>query len=85
MWRAGQIVTIGGIVFRVMRHKGAYYACDRCYFDLNRIGCALHVQSPHIGRCFNLIPKDCYFKRLSPLPMGYLKCSLFDKENNPKS
>lgn len=43
MWRAGQIVTIGGVVFRVIRRKEGHHVCDRCYFDLNRVGCALHV------------------------------------------
>lgn len=85
MWRAGQIVTIGGVVFRVIRRKEGHHVCDRCYFDLNRVGCALHVQSSTIEGCEKLIPEDCYFKRLSPITMGYLQCSLFDIENNPKS
>lgn len=85
MWRAGQIVTIGGAVFSVMHYRGDSYACEHCYFYLKRVGCALRVQSPTIENCAKLIPEDCYFKRLSPIPMEYLQCSLFDKENNPKS
>ena len=69
MWKPGQIVTIGGIVFRVMRYRGEFYACSHCYFYLKRIMCVLHTQSPIIENCQNLIPDDCYFKRLSPIIM----------------
>jgi hypothetical protein len=66
MWKPGQIVTIGGVVFRIMRYKGEFYACGHCYFYLKRVACVLYTQSRTIGKCQNLIPEDCYFKRLSP-------------------
>ena len=67
MWKPGQIVTIKGIVYRVMRcaPDAPFYpdACDGCAFAAFR-GCVFPMISIN---CWDVIPKDCYFVRLSPI------------------
>ena len=67
MWKPGQLVTIKGIVYRVMRctPDAPFYpdACDGCTFAAFR-GCVF----PMINiNCWDVIPNDCYFVRLSPI------------------
>ena len=67
MWKPGQLVTINGIVYRVMRCKpdAPFYpdACDGCAFAAFR-GCVFPIFSRF---CWDSIPNDCYFVRLSPI------------------
>ena len=68
MWRAGQLVTINGIVYRIRRnlHDTPYYPCDFCAFSI-QFGCTLAYNQLKYKCCTELIPNDCYFERLSPV------------------
>lgn len=66
-YKPGQIVTIYGIVYRIMRCKpeAPLYpcACDGCTFG-TFYKCAFPMTNLS---CVDLIPQDCYFVRLSPI------------------
>jgi hypothetical protein len=68
-WKAGQIVTIKGVVYRVKSYKSEapLYSspCDGCAFACgNR--CMFIVRAPKYCDCMQLIPNDCYFEKVYP-------------------
>lgn len=66
MWKAGQLVTICGEVYRIRRAKHIVCGniCKLCSF-YTRYECLLRTYEPKYRNCFNLLPEDCYFKRLN--------------------
>lgn len=68
MWKPGQLVTIGGIVYKICRisRNTAYYPCDLCAFS-GQLCCTLTYNQLKYEDCTKLIPNDCYFERLSPV------------------
>ena len=66
MWKAGQLVTICGEVYRVKRAELLVCRdiCKWCSFCPQN-ECLLRIYEPKYRNCFNLLPEDCYFKRLN--------------------
>ena len=68
MWRPGQLITICGEVYRVIRCKpdAPSYpdVCDGCTFAAF-CGCVFPMLS-----CMYLIPNDCYFVKVWPKSYG---------------
>lgn len=62
MWKAGNLVTIKGIVYRVKRECKPWYACCQCAFG---DGPFCSLPDRHYGRY--PLPEDCYLKRESPI------------------
>lgn len=70
MWRPGNLVTIGKIVYRVMPleqdSESDFYPCDFCSFG-GQLCCCLPAHQVKYDFCINLIPHNCYFQRVSPI------------------
>lgn len=66
MWKAGQLVTICGEVYRIRREKERFdiNVCKLCSFYTQR-ECLLRTYEPKYRNCFVLLPEDCYFERLN--------------------
>ena len=66
MWKPGQLVTIKGVVYRVMHctSDAPFYpdVCDGCAFAAF-LGCVFPI---NIFYCWDFIPKDCYFVKVWP-------------------
>lgn len=60
-WKPGQLITIRGIVYRIERADSGS-VCSECALN-NGVCCTwpIHKQYP--------LPEDCYFKRVSPVPI----------------
>lgn len=61
MWRAGQIVTIEGKKYRIVKRKdGNFVNCLQCgLFDAEL--CYSLCEKPNAK-----VPDDCYFKEIKP-------------------
>ena len=69
MWKPGQLITICGEVYRVKRAcPWIKCACAFCYFYCNSAeSCELRIYNPKLRFCWDYIPDDCYFERVSPI------------------
>ena len=71
MWKAGQLVTIDGVVYRVKRldRTSKVFPCQRCIFEDWLQICTFpgyKNSKEKYSTCIGLIPDDCYFERVSP-------------------
>lgn len=62
MWKPGNLVTIGGIVYRVKREPAQWTSCKLCAFG-DEFRCSLPVRN--YGKY--PLPEDCYLERVSPV------------------
>lgn len=70
MWKAGQLVTLNGVVYRIKRKpKWIGCACKFCYFLCGSSWggkCEFQLCNPKLNPCWYHIPNDCYFARVYP-------------------
>lgn len=66
MWKAGQLITICGEVYRVKKWNAPHLeTCKDCVFN-NPPECELRIYEPKYRNCTKLIPFNCHFERVYP-------------------